>query len=383
MAAVLVTVLSVGVAGCRGDGAGPVEPMWDVPVLSGSWTPMAPPPLAARGSAASTVRDGQFVVAGGYVFPRVESDCGGDGGGGGSCGGPAPVSRPDAASWSPATDAWTSLPALEGVVDTYATGPALEPFLGPEGLEPRVRRAVPLTTGDDGRWVGRTFVVAGWLTGNPSEEERKPVAVASFDADTGAWAVDPWPFPDAYQQDLVSVWAGDRLVAIVKAIGPGCSDQRACRRVVTWSPTRGWHQVAEWPANDGDRSPGHRTGFDELAWDGRRVLGVTSDSDGLVVATVSELDGRVAEVGSLPGPVSAPDLVAAHGHDVVVVVGDRAVVLGADGRWARLPAVPGPPAAGRAVRVLGDRLVVWGGAAVPGVPDSVDSAAGWTFPLPT
>ncbi len=67
----------------------------------------------------------------------------------------------------------------------------------------------------------------------------------------------------------------------------------------------------------------------------------------------------------------------------MLVVGDRTVVLGPDGRWARLPAVPGPPTAGRAVRVLGDRLVVWGGMAVPGVPDSVDSAAGWTFPLST
>ncbi len=100
--------------------------------------------------------------------------------------GPHPVPRPDAASWSPATDTWTSLPALEGVVDTYATGPALEPFLGPDGVEPRwPGTALPMATGDDGRWVGRTFVVAGWLTGNPSREERKPVAVASFDADTG------------------------------------------------------------------------------------------------------------------------------------------------------------------------------------------------------
>ncbi|MEZ0492685.1 hypothetical protein AB2L28_10610 [Kineococcus sp. TBRC 1896] len=289
------------------------------------------------------------------------------------------------------TGTWTPLPALAGIVDTCATGPALEPFLGPVGLDPVGARArVPLTTGDDGRWVGRTFVVAGWLGGTAAQQERKAVAVASFDADTGAWTVDPWLFPDAYQQELVSVWADDRLVAVVKAIGPGCSDRQACRRVVTWSPGNGWHQVAEWaigpagaqtPEHVPDLSPGHWTGFGELLWDGRRVLGVTLGSGGLVVATLSEIDGRVEEVGSLPGTISTPDAVALHGQDVVVD-DDRAVLLGPRRRWARLPAVPGAEVADRAVGVVGDRLVVWGGRAVPGVAGSTDSADGWTFPLP-
>ncbi|MEZ0165066.1 hypothetical protein AB2L27_09850 [Kineococcus sp. LSe6-4] len=352
--------------------------------MTGAWAPMAPAPLAPRGSAASTVRDGRFVVAGGYVFPRVRDACD-DGAGGGSCGGPAPVPRPDAAAWSAATGTWTPLPALAGVVDTYATGPALEPFLGPVGLDRSgAPTRVPITTGDDGRWVGRTFVVAGWLAGTAAQQERKPVAVASFDADTGAWTVDPWPFPGAYQQELVSVWAGDRLLAVVRAIGPGCSDQRVCRRVVTWSPGDGWHQVAEWPIDpSGAQTPGHWTRFGELLWDGRRVLGVSSGSGALTVATLSEVDGRVEEVGSLPGPVPAPTAVALHGQDVVVVVEDRVVVLDPHRRWAQLPAVPGPQVAGRAVGVVGDHLLVWGGRVAPGVAGSVDSADGWTFPLPT
>ncbi|MFD0481495.1 hypothetical protein ACFQ46_02730 [Kineococcus sp. GCM10028916] len=379
------------------------EPTWDVPVLSGAWVQMAPAPLSARGDAASTVRDGQFAVAGGYVYPDPTPAPCGDGG---SCAGPAPSFRDDGASWSAATGSWTPQPSLHGV-DSYARGPFLEPWLGPTGFDvAQAPPPLPLTAGESGRWVGRTFVVAGWSNATEDERVRKPVAVGSFDADTGRWRVDPWPLPDAYQQELVSVWTGTQLVIIVKAIGAGCSDEQACRRVVTWSPQGGWNQVAEWaigpaagvdgdpggapePGEAGggsaavDRSPGHWVGFDELLWDGRRVVGVTFGQD-VVLASVAVDTAHVEELASLPGGGSTAEPVAlTRGGDVLLVSDRQTALLGPDGEWAKLPAVPGPREAGRAVGLVGDVVVRWGGRVLPGAEGSADSADGWFFRLPS
>jgi hypothetical protein len=411
----LVSLLALSLTACRSAPESGVlpEPTWDVPVLSGAWTKMAPAPLTARGDAASTVRDGQFAVAGGYVYPDPTPAPCGDGG---SCAGPAPSFRDDGASWSAATGSWTPQPSLHGV-DSYGRGPFLEPWLGPTGFDvAQAPPPLPLTAGESGRWVGRTFVVAGWLNATEDERVRKPVAVGSFDADTGQWSVDPWSLPDAYQQELVSVWTGTQLVIIVKAIGAGCSDEQACRRVVTWSPQGGWNQVAEWaigpaggigegvdagsgPAQDldavvspgeagggsaaVDRSPGHWVGFDELLWDGRRVVGVTFGPD-ITVASVALDDADVEELGSLSGEglMTAP-VALTHGGDVLVVSDRQTALLGPDGEWAKLPAVPGPREQGRAVGVVGDVLVLWGGRVLPGAEGSVDSADGWSFQLPS
>ncbi|PPK93096.1 hypothetical protein CLV92_11112 [Kineococcus xinjiangensis] len=373
------------------------EPVWDLPLVPGEWVELPPSPLEARGHAGTAWTGRELVIGGGHTYdPQTLGQTCGDGA---QCAGPMPVPHDDAAAYDPAADSWRALPELFPVPQSIYGDPSLDVLLDAEAMTWRPEVGTPpIRTLEPGRWIGEQFVTAGWIEGpNGEQDPRKPVAVAVYDAGTGTWRTDPWPFADPHQQELISVWTGTELLLVVRAIGSGCTGGGVCRHLAAWSPDGTWRDVAEWriaePPPPGsverpaeDQAPGVASQFHQLLWDGQRVVGVDASSswhEGLEFVVLDPRDGSTSPLTTLGEQLGGYPRVLLHGQDLLVVDGPRVAVFGSDdGRWRALPPLPAQrPSNGRAVGLAGDVLVVWGGMADDHPPGSVDEARGWRFGL--
>ena len=360
----LVALLAATSCGAPTPDPGPEPDGPALPRVAGAWEALPPSPLDARGGSRVTWTGTEVVVSGGETFvDETLPPCPG----GASCAGPEPTYHPDAAAWEPATRTWRTTPPDTGLPAVPGTVRVIEP----------------------GRWVDGRFVAAGW-----SDETTKTVAVVVFDPSTGAWSIDEWPFPDPYQQELVSVWTGTELLVVARALGEGCEAGGTCRVVASWAPaaqwTSGtWRRVAEWPVDASTDGPGRGEQFSALVQAGGRTLGVGRVWDveaGVEVVRLDPADGSTEPLPTLDQPAGDAlqlDGAYAVGDDLVVGTGRVFAVLGADDVWRELPPVPGiVPSAARAVVSTGEELFVWGGTGSPMVPGTEDEDRGWTFAPP-
>lgn len=353
----------------------------DVPVAAGAWEELPTGPLSPRGGTQALWTGSEVLLWGGQAVDPDAEPCPPTA----SC--LAPSAGPEAeevAAYDPSSRTWRTLtgtPPGYGY-PVWARGRAVDqstaydPTTGVSTVHP----SNSLLVYAQAQVIGSDLVVAGWDYALGELQGVGQVVAGSLDLDDpqAQWRTVEWPLPPPGAENLKTATDGKSLVVVAWSMNPEiCGDGPSdCYRLLRFDPGSGaWTDLGVLDERLQELVSGGGRLYGTLAYD---ASGVPLEGSFPHVVALDPANGSVTDLGD---PGSYGNLIVSPAGRVALVGGPDVRVLTQGGAWQRLPAVLGDPVY-PAVVWAGEELLVWGGAATPGDPESRNSADGWVFQPP-